>query len=503
MPGRRAVPTSGCDSPGGLRARYVKIEPARPSDFFPGFFFSQARGNLGLTPPVHGQITVRESEKLEIRMQGEFLRRKLLFIGGLAVTGAWGATEAWNIRLASDQAFAREVWRTADQAEQIRRNTVRFVERTVPAGVAFHQALVRFDVDPRVAMQVVDAARDVFDLRRVRAGNRVAIGHSLDGELRAIRYQIDVDRMLLVTPATADDFTATVAAVPAVTKLMTVIGSVEGSLFESVMDAGEEPELAILLADIFGWDLDFHSDPRRGDTFRVAVEKKVYPGGETRYERILAAEYVNAGKPYQAVLFRDPAGKQAYYAPDGSSLQKAFLRSPLKFSAPITSRFSRNRFHPVLKRHRPHLGIDYGAPTGAPVQAIGEGRVVFAGYRGGNGNYVHIRHANGYETMYLHLSRILVRTGAKVNQGQVIGRVGSTGLASGPHLDFRITQNGVFRNFAALNLPPADPVARSLREQFALVRDEAMALLNRQPDAATPASAQPQRSELPGGKSDD
>ena len=182
--------------------------------------------------------------------------------------------------------------------------------------------------------------------------------------------------------------------------------------------------------------------------------------------------------------------KGAYYGPFASAmavnktlntLQKAFLRSPLKFSAPITSRFSRNRFHPVLKYHRPHLGVDYGAPYGAPVQSIGEGRVLFAGRRGGNGNFVHIRHSNGYETMYLHLSRILVRAGQRVSQGQLIGRVGATGLASGPHLDFRITQNGAFRNFAALNLPPAEPVARSLRPEFDTTRDEAMSLLSKDP----------------------
>jgi murein DD-endopeptidase MepM/ murein hydrolase activator NlpD len=202
----------------------------------------------------------------------------------------------------------------------------------------------------------------------------------------------------------------------------------------------------------------------------------------------VAAEYVNAGKPYRAVLFHDPAGKPAYYAPDGSSLQKAFLRSPLKFSAPITSRFSRSRLHPILKTYRPHLGIDYGAPYGAPVQTIGDGRVVFAGRKGGNGNLVQIRHTNGYETMYLHLSKINVRTGAHVSQGEIIGRVGATGLATAPHLDFRITQNGAYRNFAAINLPPAEPVGRSLRAEFTAARDQALELLTA-PELAKHAAA--------------
>src|SRR5262249_47428419 len=162
---------------------------------------------------------------------------------------------------------------------------------------------------------------------------------------------------------------------------------VHGSLFQAVVDAGEKPELAIRLAEIFGWDLDFYTDPRPGDTFRVVVEKKQLSNGEmASYGRILAAEYNNAGGLYRAVLFRDPSGTEAYYTPDGKAMKKAFLHSPLKFAAAITSHFSEHRFHPILKVYRPHLGTDYGAPMGTPVQTIGEGRVVFAGKKGGAGN---------------------------------------------------------------------------------------------------------------------
>ncbi len=383
-----------------------------------------------------------------------------------------------NWRNRAESRFAKEVQLAMEQAEHIRHTTVSFAERAFPAGVAFHQVLIRSGIDPQLAYQMVQSASEVFDMRKIRAGNRVAIGHSLDGELRAVRYQIDLERTLQISPGGAPaEYRAEITTTPARTEMATVNGEIEGSLFDGVIDAGEKPELAILMADIFGWDLDFHTDPRRGDTFRIAVEKKVYQGGEVSYSRIVAAEYVNAGKPYRAVLFHDAAGKPAYYAPDGSSLQKAFLRSPLKFSAPITSRFSRSRFHPILKRSRPHLGIDYGAPYGAPVQAIGDGRVVYAGRKGGNGNFIQIHHSNGYETMYLHLSRILVSPGARVSQGQIIGKVGSTGLSTAPHLDFRITQNGAYRNFAALNLPPAEPVARSLRAEFNSESEKALAKL--------------------------
>jgi murein DD-endopeptidase MepM/ murein hydrolase activator NlpD len=254
------------------------------------------------------------------------------------------------------------------------------------------------------------------------------------------------------------------------------------------VDAGEKPELAMRLAAIFGWDLDFYTDPRPGDTFRVVVEKKTLANGTlVDYGRILAAEYNNAGHAYRAILFHGPTGAPAsakatagrpaleYYTPEGKSMKKAFLHSPLKFAAPITSHFSLHRFHPILKQYRAHLGIDYGAPTGTPVQTIGDGRVIFAGRKGGDGNLVKVQHSNGYTTYYMHLSRIAVRPGQRVEQGQRIGLVGMTGLATGPHLDFRIERRGQFLNFERLPLPPSDPVSRRDWGEFAAARDRALA----------------------------
>ena len=238
------------------------------------------------------------------------------------------------------------------------------------------------------------------------------------GELREVRYNIDTDRVLSIAPS-GDAFHSTIETIPSHTDEVGVSGEVEGSLFQAVTDAGEKPELAMRLAEIFGWDLDFYTDPRPGDTFRVVVEKKTFANGETAaYGRILAAEYNNAGHAYRAILFRGPSGAPAYYTPDGKSMKKAFLHSPLKFAAPITSHFSLHRFHPILKEYRAHLGIDYGAPTGTPVQTIGDGRVIFAGMKGGDGNLVKVQHTNGYTTYYMHLSRILVRDGQRVEQGR-------------------------------------------------------------------------------------
>jgi murein DD-endopeptidase MepM/ murein hydrolase activator NlpD len=292
-----------------------------------------------------------------------------------------------------------------------------------------------------------------------------------------VRYRIDADRVLYIRPQ-GDDFHAEVRTIPSETEEVGVVGQVNGSLFNAVLDAGERPELAMRLAEIFGWDLDFYTDPRPGDTFRVVVEKKTLESGEVvSYGRILAAEYNNGPHPYRAVLFHAPNGVPAYYTPEGKSMKKAFLHSPLKFAAVITSHFSEHRFHPILKEYRPHLGIDYAAPTGTPVQTIGDGRVIFAGMKGGAGNLIEIQHTNGYTTYYMHLSRVLVRSGQRVEQGQRIGLVGMTGLATGPHLDFRIQRGKDFLNFERLPLPPSDPVSKRDWNEFVGLRDHALALM--------------------------
>ena len=380
-------------------------------------------------------------------------------------------------RLEAAREFSREVALARQEAGQIRDRVVFFSEHRVAARLTLADSLERMGVNSVAAAGMVAAAQSVYDLHHFRAGNFLAVGRSVAGELRTVRYQIDADRLLWIEPRNGG-FRAEIKTIPSHTEVSGVSGQVSDSLFNAVTDAGESPELAIRLAEIFGWDLDFYTDPRPGDTFRVVVEKRKHLDGRTAaYGCILAAEYNNSGHTYQAVLFHDPQGRPAYYSADGKSLEKAFLRSPLKFAAPITSHFSRSRFHPILKTYRAHLGIDYGAPTGTPVQAIGGGRVVFAGRKGGAGNLVHLQHANGYETMYMHLSRVLVHPGQHVNQGQRVGLVGRTGLATGPHLDFRIRQNGVFRNFETLHLPPAQPIAKREWSDFAATRERALALL--------------------------
>jgi len=378
-----------------------------------------------------------------------------------------------------DKTFQTEVALARAEAERIRAQIIVPVTQRLPKGQNFAGALQRFGLSPMEAAGATAAAQQAFNLRQLRAGNNVVVGRSIVGELREIDYKIDADRMLHIVPA-SPGFCAEVRNIDTHVDVESVGGELDDSLFNAVEDTGESADVAMRLAQIFGYDLDFYTDPRKGDTFRLVIEKKKYRNGELAgYGRILAAEYVNRGKRYQALLFHDDQGHPAYYTAEGKSLQKAFLRSPLKFAAPVTSHFSKARFHPILKTTRPHLGTDYGAPIGTPVQTIGNGRVTFAGRKGGDGNMVKVAHAQGYETMYLHLSRIFVHLGERVEIGKTIGLVGMTGLATGPHLDFRIEKNGQFLNFERLGLPPSEPVSKQNMPQFAKVREQWLPALER------------------------
>jgi murein DD-endopeptidase MepM/ murein hydrolase activator NlpD len=410
----------------------------------------------------------------------------VLFI--VLVGGAALLAHAFRQRLVTTAELARQVKLAQQDAARIQAQVIVPTENRVPAGQNFVAALQKFGLSSQEASDASLAAQRAFNLRQLRAGNTITVNRSLEGHLREIDYRIDPERMLKIVPGDSG-FSAQVREIPSKVEVAAVTGKIEDSLFNAVELAGESPELAMRLAQIFGYDLDFYTDPRRGDSFRIVVEKKKYSAGQTAgYGKILAAEYDNGGKKYQALLFHDPAGQPGYYSGDGRSLQKAFLRSPLKFGAPVTSHFSHARFHPILKMYRAHLGTDYGAPIGTPVQTIGSGKVIFAGRQGGEGNIVHIVHFNGYETMYLHLSKMYVRAGERVEIGKTIGQVGSTGLSTGPHLDFRILQKGQYKNFEKLGLPPSDPVTKKDWPEFAGLREKWLPVL-KNPELLQTASA--------------
>lgn len=418
--------------------------------------------------------------------RGRIIFWMLFFTAGASFTG-W----TYYQRASAERQIAAQAALAHEEALHTQEQLVLFTEKTVSPRQPFAALLEAMGLDANLAARVIAAAQPVFNLRHVRAGNQLAVGRSVFGELRGVRYRIDTDHALWIAPRNdSEEFHSEIQTIPSETATAGVAGEIRGSLFESVIDAEEKPELAMRLAEIFGWDLDFYTDPRPGDTFRVVVEKKkLSDGSVVSYGRILVAEYVNEGRPYRAVLFHDSLGHPAYYTPEGKSMKKAFLHSPLKFAAPISSHFSAHRFHPILKQYRPHLGIDYAAPTGTPVQSIGDGRVAFAGAKGGAGNLVEVQHTNGYTTYYMHLSRILVRGGQRVEQGQRIGLVGMTGLATGPHLDFRIQRAGQFINFERLPLPPAGPVEKRDWAAFSIARDNALAEMPAMPAHETTAQA--------------
>ncbi len=334
------------------------------------------------------------------------------------------------------------------------------------------QALLKQGLSHALISQIVDSARPVYDLAKVKARQSYWIYFTEDGKFRDFRYPVDDTRYLTVYHDVAQD-----RLVPVMkefqfeTRVHVASAEIESSLFSSVMDIGEQDQLALDLAEVFSSDIDFNTDIQKGDSFRVLVEKKYLDGRFTKYGAILAAAMVNQKKQLLGYRFEDENGKPAYYDPDGKALKRSFLKSPLKY-ARITSRFSRRRYHPILKVVRPHLGVDYAAPIGTPVQAVGAGVIVSAGRSGANGKMVRIRHAGGYETMYLHLSRISVRSGTRVSQGEVIGNVGSTGLSTGPHLDFRILRHGVAVNPTKVIFPPGKPVSPDQFDRFAALRDK-------------------------------
>lgn len=263
------------------------------------------------------------------------------------------------------------------------------------------------------------------------------------------------------------------------TRIANITGTIESSLFEDGQDAGLSDAMIMKLAEIFGWDIDFALDLRRGDSFAVIHEEKYWHGQKISDGPILAAEFINQGHVFRAIAFRDANGYTTYYTPEGMSVRRPFLRTPVEFSR-ITSRFSAGRFHPILKKWRAHHGVDYGAPVGTPVRATAAGRILSIGWNGGYGKRIVIRHNATYSTVYAHLSRYntSLHVGSFVDQGQTIGYVGATGLASGPHLHYEFQVNGAHRNPLTFRFPGSTPIAQEHRDEFARLATNWVARLN-------------------------
>jgi murein DD-endopeptidase MepM/ murein hydrolase activator NlpD len=311
-----------------------------------------------------------------------------------------------------------------------------------------------------------DALSAEIDPKKLFPGTEFR-GRSLpSGTLETVEVVFDRRNEVHLT-AGPDGIASTRIERPVTGEVVRLEGVVESSLFGAMEAAGGGSELAVRVAQIYQWDIDFFRDLRQNVSFVVVAERQEIDGEFYDWGTIYAARFINRDRVLDAVVYPDDQGRLGYYDLEGRPLRKQFLKSPLEFSR-VTSRFSTNRFHPVLKRSMPHYGVDYGAPTGTPVHVTSDGTVTLAGRKGGGGNMVTVRHTNGYETNYLHLSRFAkgIRRGVRVSQGQVVGYVGSTGLASGPHLDYRVQLNGRWINPLSISSPAVEPLADDRLQRF-------------------------------------
>jgi murein DD-endopeptidase MepM/ murein hydrolase activator NlpD len=304
---------------------------------------------------------------------------------------------------------------------------------------------------------------DTKQLKRIQPGDLFEFQRHQDNSLKRMRYAIDEARYLIIDHD-GQQAVASFETRDLITEMTETSGTITSSLFIAGKQAGLNDGMIMKLANLFGWDIDFVLDIRKGDRFYLVYEKVYREGSFLRDGEIIGATFVNQGEKFQAIRF-DTDGQAQYFAPDGRNMRKAFLRAPLNFSY-ISSNFNPKRYHPILKRVKAHNGIDYKAPKGTPVYSAGDGKVIRSAYSKYNGHHVFIQHANSIVTKYLHFTRRTVKQGQRVKQGQVIGYVGATGLAQAPHLHYEFLLNGVHRNPRTVNLPKADPLGKAQLAEF-------------------------------------
>ena len=336
-----------------------------------------------------------------------------------------------------------------------------FVE--VRPGQTLERIFRDLGLSARTLHQVVNHDEHTRGLARIRPGDMFGFELDVDGEFLAMRADLD-DESWLIIEQDESGLATRIEYRDLETRLVEASGLISSSLFNAAKNAGLTDSMTMRLANIFGWDIDFALDIRSGDRFALIYEEVWRDGEFLRDGAILAARFVNQGETFEAIRF-DAGNGPDFFSPDGRPMRKAFLRAPLNFTR-VTSDFNPRRFHPITRQIRPHNGIDWGAPTGTPVWAAGDGRVIRSAFNNVNGHYIFIQHGNNVITRYLHLSRRDVRQGDRVRQGQTIGAVGATGLATGPHLHYEFLVDGVHRNPRTVALPEAEPLPDELIEDF-------------------------------------
>ncbi|MCP5242853.1 MAG: M23 family metallopeptidase [Burkholderiales bacterium] len=350
-------------------------------------------------------------------------------------------------------------------------------QETIRRGDTIAAILDRLDVDQHDKRDFLLAARDSRAMRQLQPGKIIYAQTTADGSLLTLRYFFGNEELFLMEK-TEQTFRMSEQKIELESQIQMKSGTVNSSLFAATDNAGIPNSIAAQMIDILASEIDFHRDLRRGDRFTVVYETLIDSSGEAaKTGKVIAVEFTNQRKTYQAIYFQSSNGDFGYYTPEGESLRKAFLKAPLDFSR-ISSGFSNARFHPVLKKWRAHKGIDYAAPTGTPVKATANGKVTFAGTQRGYGKLIIIKHDDQYETAYGHLSGFAKRlsNGARVSQGDVIGYVGMTGMATGPHLHYELRVNGVQRDPSKIALPTATPIAK---KDLVAFQNQAESLLSR------------------------
>ncbi|MBC6368881.1 peptidoglycan DD-metalloendopeptidase family protein [Algoriphagus sp. AK58] len=354
------------------------------------------------------------------------------------------------------------------------------IEGTVSKNQTLATILTPFNVPYQIIDEIAKKSKEVFDVRWIAVNKKFTVITPPDSEkAQFFIYEPNPAEYVVFN---LDSLNIYKAEKPAEIRKREIGGRIETSLYNAMVDKGISPELIDEFADLYGWSVDFQS-LQKGDIYKVAFEEKVVEGTVVSVSNIQLAYFEHKGQALHAIPF-EQNGQISFFDQNGNSFKKAFLRDPLKYTR-ISSRYNLNRFHPVQKRYKAHLGTDYAAPTGTEIRSVGDGTVVEAKYTSANGNYVKIKHNGTYTTQYLHMSKIGkgIKAGTRVRQGQVIGYVGSTGLATGPHLCFRFWKNGKQEDWMKEKIPPSEPISKENLVAFNAKRDEALVLLaNISPD---------------------
>jgi murein DD-endopeptidase MepM/ murein hydrolase activator NlpD len=335
--------------------------------------------------------------------------------------------------------------------------------------------LLRYNVPYAVIAQLDEASRDVFPVTKLRRGSKYAVFLNPDSVESAQYFAVETTKEEYVVYQLRDSVLAYMGSKPVTYRRREAHGVINASLYQTIADNDLPVILAGKLSDIYAWTVDFYRI-QKGDWFSVVFTEKVVDGEVTGIQEIIAAEFSHRDRTFKAFQF-DDGEKVSYYDEIGESLRKAFLKAPLEFSR-ISSRYSKKRFHPVQKRWKAHLGTDYAAPGGTPIMSTGDGTVIESAYGKYNGNYVKVRHNSTYTTQYLHMSRRAAKKGTVVKQGEVIGYVGSTGLATGPHVCYRFWKNGKQIDPFSEEIPPSEPIPDTLRDSYAMHMDSLVPVLS-------------------------